>query len=1190
MRHPQSKGKVKLLKFLLVVFTFSFLIFNLYSAHAQTLTQEQQLASLSSQLEYLRNLLLSFTKKVFTSRPAAQAIGPASFVTHHDTIPNFAQNHTIQSVANGNWSSASTWNLGRVPNASDIVAISHVVTYDTTAGIADVIGVSTGGILRFRTDINTRLQVGVLLVMPGGVLEVGTATTPVQPTVTAEIVIRNRALGTVTSDPDQYGTGLLSVDGTVTMHGAVKSPTWVRVTQAPSAGATSITLETPVTGWRVGDKFVLPDSRQRPNSDDRITYQQLETRTISSISGDGRTITFSPALTYTHPGTTDENGDGKPDYLPHIANLDRNVIIRSESRTGTRGHALFTSRSAIDLRYAAFEGMGRTTFNDLNAVTNHIGRYSLHMHHLMGPYPTIDPQYQFRLVGNSIYEDAPNTPPQKWGITVHNSHYGLIQDNVVYNLGGAGIVTEDGSESYNVFDHNFVARIASNGGRDEHESGTRGIAREGVGFWFRGPNNYVRNNVAVNMGESTDDVEAAYAFKYNMLFLGDLKIPNFRGADTSAAGQYTTKDGNTLHLLELDNNEGYGLVQGLTIWWHCIFFHDYSGGCSGQTVIRNLTLWHVMRYTYYGYHANNYVFDNAKVYSDPARIGDFGNGTWWYGDYLTVNHILRNSSFYNSYGVFTPYQRGGDFIRFENNHIKTERGVIHRRSAAPGDCPSCDLQDPDTILVNNRYAPLLGRSLRSITMDGDYSTTDPANSDDLIVYDHNGVIGDNFQVYFPQKPHPCITTRPDIMDGYVCPLSGSPSDTTPPTTSLTAPAANTTVAGTVSLTATASDNVGVSRVEFYVDSALKGTDTSSPYSYSWDTTNGGTHPCIGAHTHTLQTRAYDAANNTGTSANVVVNMQNPSYCGSPDTTSPSTPTNLTASAISSSQINLSWTASTDNVAVTGYRVERCQGATCTNFAQIATPTTNSYSDTGLTANTTYRYQVRATDSAGNLSGYSSIASAATLVAPPSVNVDSAANSPDLSNQTSGSWMHTTSGSNRYLLVGLAGWDSADSLANVNVSYAGVSMTKLGGPQAIGNNNAVLWGLINPALGANTISITNIPSGFSELGGGSISFTNVNQTTPVGTLVSEMNGDASVNVALTSGDMGVDILYSGAGTQSPVIGSGGTMRVNRNLTSDTTRWMMMGTEAGSGTVAMSWTDAGGADFGQAAIPLKYSSTP
>lgn len=95
-----------------------------------------------------------------------------------------------------------------------------------------------------------------------------------------------------------------------------------------------------------------------------------------------------------------------------------------------------------------------------------------------------------------------------------------------------------------------------------------------------------------------------------------------------------------------------------------------------------------------------------------------------------------------------------------------------------------------------------------------------------------------------------------------------------------------------------------------------------------------------------------------------------------DTQSPTAPT-LTATTANATQIILSWTASTDNVGVTGYRLESCQGTGCSNFAQIATPSTTSYSHTGLTPGAAYCYRVRATDGTGNLSAYSNIATATT---------------------------------------------------------------------------------------------------------------------------------------------------------------------------------------------------------------------
>ena len=79
-----------------------------------------------------------------------------------------------------------------------------------------------------------------------------------------------------------------------------------------------------------------------------------------------------------------------------------------------------------------------------------------------------------------------------------------------------------------------------------------------------------------------------------------------------------------------------------------------------------------------------------------------------------------------------------------------------------------------------------------------------------------------------------------------------------------------------------------------------------------------------------------------------------------DTTPPSTPTGLTAAAMGSTGVNLSWSPSTDNVGVVGYVVRR-------NGVQVATPATTSYGDTGLSAATTYSYAVAARDTAGNIS-------------------------------------------------------------------------------------------------------------------------------------------------------------------------------------------------------------------------------
>ena len=157
---------------------------------------------------------------------------------------------------------------------------------------------------------------------------------------------------------------------------------------------------------------------------------------------------------------------------------------------------IFTSRADVDMRYVAVREMGRTVMGPLDNTVfdqagnmvklgeNQIGRYAIHFHHDFGPVATPANGYQFTLIGN-VVDAAP-----KWGITIHNSHYGLVKDNVVYNAQGAGIVTEDGNESFNVFDHNFALRVKGSG-EFAPRSGYGGPgpipAGKGTAFWFRGP-------------------------------------------------------------------------------------------------------------------------------------------------------------------------------------------------------------------------------------------------------------------------------------------------------------------------------------------------------------------------------------------------------------------------------------------------------------------------------------------------------------------------------------------------------------------------------------------------------------------------------------------------------------------------------------------------------------------------------
>lgn len=181
----------------------------------------------------------------------------------------------------------------------------------------------------------------------------------------------------------------------------------------------------------------------------------------------------------------------------------------------------------------------------------------------------------------------------------------------------------------------------------------------------------------------------------------------------------------------------------------------------------------------------------------------------------------------------------------------------------------------------------------------------------------------------------------------------TPADTTPPTVSISSPAAGATVSGTVTVAATASDAVGVSHVVFSVDGAEVGTDETAPYEISWDTA-GST-----AGDHVLEATAFDAAGNAGESDPVTVTVNNAPPPA--DTTAPTVSISTPApGATVSGTITVSAAAS-DNVGVTEVRF-------FADGTPIGTDMTAPFDvawDTTTVANGTRTLTATAVDAAGN---------------------------------------------------------------------------------------------------------------------------------------------------------------------------------------------------------------------------------
>jgi G8 domain-containing protein len=749
----------------------------------------------------------------------------ATIVTPDDTVTNFAQSASILSIRSGAWSSTSTWDLGRVPQAGDIVGIkdTHTVTYDVSSTAA-VLAVGVAGVLTFRTDISTKLTVQNLLVYGPptlgtgnyGELRIGTAVSPVATSVTAEIVFSDVALIDANTGPTtnaEYSNGLL-VWGRLRIRGTTKTD-FVECTANLTVGQTTLTFQSPVTGWAVGDRIAIPDSRQWFAG---ITFDNIEVRTIATIAGDGLSCTVA-ALTYAHPRAVDK--DGTQDFAVEVVNLGRNVIFRSANVNGTHGHTIHFNRCDVDVRYARYDSLGRTkNATAPNQTTNQKGRYPFHCHHALGPGDgsegagglgydvSVDALEHkpgdlanirsadgpvLRFIGNVIEDQTTSSPDSKWPITLHETSDALIQSNVIYKGDGSLCMFEDGTEVYNVIRRNFLLHCRTGTGDRGDASYTDGFpGREGNGFSVPNSGQYWRDNRVYNIGQGLGFPSNATAYHFyggqnthgstsggsqenNFTYV---KIPAWQGADpdTNFEQRYNYPT------VEFSDNECASCETGLTYWFLGTNYTARGPEEIATTTILRYSAWNV-RVATFNYPTANMLYSGGKWRGDFAGGAIMGYSTT---DYLQRNLILDGVDIQGfNYGVFCPQkvgvQTGGDpydsegTTIFRNLILANARNVqVQTMAAVSG---GSDIQDRVNEVRNcTFYHPAFWT--HDLFREYYSDPLNPGNinwvaGDRLYFYDINGVGADDIRSYWTQQAGSFITPQTDVAHGDVgSPVSG----------------------------------------------------------------------------------------------------------------------------------------------------------------------------------------------------------------------------------------------------------------------------------------------------------------------------------------------------------------------------------------------------------------------------------
>ncbi len=503
----------------------------------------------------------------------------------------------------------------------------------------------------------------------------------------------------------------------------------------------------------------------------------------------GNQIFLTAPLQFDHLGA--RNTSGVLELLPDVALLDRNVVIRSENPLGTRGQVLFTARANIDIEDARFQDLGRTdalqpvddsTFDASGNVT-HLGtnqddRYAVYFDQVMGPTNATNTGYQFKFIGNTV------DGSRKWAVAVSGSDFGLLDGNVIYNAQGAGFATDEGTEIGNIFSNNITIRVQGTG--DDGKDGTEqdDYGRGGSGFWFRRGGNTVTGNVA------TDSTFAGFVID-GYFSLAPMTLPKFRGADPNQPNQ------NIVTAMSPDslwtNNEAYGMsTNGL---WAAFISGPY-GGPQPTVLFQDLRLWNISDVGVDMYYTNGVTFDGLLVLADPSTQDVYSGVVGMFlRTYPNRNLVVENSRIEGAQtGIVSPTADASyagslqptiirdttlknyinilvspamDNLDGGNGNALEVRDVQFTMIALPrGSAAASLISPPANISMNLKISnganpyPVVALTQPSVVM----------------VYDYNGVAGDNFQAFYKEQAASFVMpqTSPNLLNGVGTGTIGSP--------------------------------------------------------------------------------------------------------------------------------------------------------------------------------------------------------------------------------------------------------------------------------------------------------------------------------------------------------------------------------------------------------------------------------